>query len=371
MNKIVKSIIYILIISFLGLNSVNAQWRLSLATTQEYSNNPFSSPIASPSMVSSLNLGIEKDFNGISLGYYGNYTSIFDVSERNFFWHQVGVWNLTDSTIYGIYFEQRANTEDYSSYNYSNINAYYKQNFSFSSFNVLGNIALSYTDYSYLTDLRNLLLSTGLMINKSFETKTTLIGGVNFNYKNYVSSDLNSNELVGDSLQSSSSNAFTSQLSSYLRIAQSITENTGLALQYTNQSIIGGTANFIRELDYIYGDESQYFDDPISYQGNKYSAQLTQMFSETMILRLYLSYATKEYPSQASYETEDIYDESIIRLDKRSDFNLSLSKYFYFGSEEQNALLVSLSYNLLDNNSNSYWYNYKTNEISLSLNFQF
>lgn len=371
MNKIQITSKYILIISFLILNSVSAQWRLSLATTQEYSNNPFNSPIESPSMVSSINLGIEKDFSALSIGYYGNYTNFFDISERNFFWHQVGLWNLTDSTIYGIYFEQRGNTKNYESYNYSNLSSYYKQNFTFNSFNVLGNIALSYTDYPYLIDLRNILLNTGLMLNKSFETKTTLIGGVSFNYKNYISSDLNSNELVGDSMQSSSSHAFTSQLSSYLRLAQSITENTGLAIQYTNQTILGGTANFIRELDYIYGDESQYFDDPISYQGNKVSAQLTQMISETMILKLNYSYASKEYPSQAKYETPDIYDASSLRLDKKTDINLSFAKYFYFGNEEQNALLVSLSYNFTDNNSNSYWYNYKTNEVSLTINFQF
>ena len=95
--------------------------------------------------------------------------------------------------------------------------------------------------------MRNLLLSAGLSFNKSFETKTTFLGGVNFNYKNYISSDLNNTELIGDSLQSTSSNAFTSQLTSYLRIAQSLAESTGLAFQYTNQTIIGGTANFIRE----------------------------------------------------------------------------------------------------------------------------
>lgn len=371
MNRIQKSVIYLLILSFLILNSVNAQWRLSLATTQEYSNNPFNAPIESPSMVSSLNLGIEKDFSSLSLGYYGNYTNFLDINERNFFWHQIGLWNLTDSTIYGAYFEQRANTENYSSYNYSSVNAYYKQNFTLTSYNILGNIALSYTDYPYLVDLNNILLNTGILINKSFETKTTLIGGVSFNYKNYISSDLNSDELVGDSLHSSSSHAFTSQLSSYLRVAQSITESTGLAVQYTNQAILGGTANFIRELDYIYGDESQYFDDPISYQGNKLSAQFTQMLSETMTLRLRYTYASKEYPSQASYTTPDIYDPSKIRLDKKTDINLSVAKYFYFGSEDQNALLLSLSYNYIHNNSNSYWYNYKTSDVGLTINFQF
>ena len=372
MNKTYKSIFNLsLLLLLISLGSVNAQWRFSLATAQEYSDNPFSSPFPSAAMVSSFNLGIEKDFSSLSLGYYGNYTNFSSDNTRNFYWHQFGLWNLTDSTMFGFYAEQRINTIDYNYFNYSNLNAYYKQKFTFDSFNLLGNVAVSYTDYSYLTDLKNILLNGGVSFNKSFETKTTLIGGLNFNYKNYISSDLNSSDLVGDSLQSSASNAFTSQLSSYIRVAQSIAENTGIAIQYTNQTILGGTANYVRQLDYVYGDESQYFDDPISYEGNTVSAQLTQLFSETLIFRLKLAYTSKEYPSQGIYEAIDYYNELTIRADEKTELDISLNKSFYVGNENQNILLLSLSYNMLNNNSNSFWYDYKTNQVSLSFNYQF
>ncbi|MCW8850701.1 MAG: hypothetical protein OQJ81_12035 [Melioribacteraceae bacterium] len=370
-NNLVVRIKFTLFMILICLGTLSAQWRFSLATSQEYSNNPFSSPFPIASMVSSFNLGIEKDFSSLSLGYYGNYTNFANDDTRNFYWHQFGLWNLTDSTMYGFYAEQRVNTINYNYYNYSNLNAYYKRKFNFDGFTLLGNAAASYTDYSNLEDLRNILLNSGLMFNKSFETKTTLIGGVNFNYKNYVSSDLKSTELTGDSLESPSSNAFTSQLTSYLRIAQSLTESTGLALQYSNQTILGGTANFIRQIDYVYGDESQYFDDPISYQGNSLSAQLTQLFSETMFFKINFSYASKEYPSQGIYESIDYYDELKIRVDNKTDLNLSLTKYFYTGKEEQNTLLLTLSYNMINNNSNSFWYDYKSNQVSLLLNYQF
>jgi hypothetical protein len=366
-QKIKLSFILILI----SFGSLNAQWRFSLATAQEYSNNPFSSPFPIASMVSSFNLGIEKDLSSLSLGYYGNYTNFANDDTRNFYWHQFGLWNLTDSSMYGFYGEQRINTIDFNYYNYSNLNAYYKRKFNLAGFTLLGNVAASYTDYSNLEDLRNILLNSGLMFNKSFETKTTLIGGVNFNYKNYISSDLKSTDLVGDSLQSSSTNAFTSQLTSYLRIAQSLTESTGIAIQYSNQTILGGTANFIRQIDYVYGDESQYFDDPISYEGNSISAQLTQLFSETMFFKLNFSYASKEYPSQGIYQSIDYYNELDIRVDKKTMLDLSLSKYFYLGNEEQNTLLMTLSYNMINNNSNSFWYNYTSNQLSLLLNYQF
>lgn len=372
MNKTYKTIFNLsLLLLLISLGSLNAQWRFSLATAQEYSNNPFSSPFPIASMVSSFNLGIEKDLSSLSLGYYGNYTNFANDDTRNFYWHQFGLWNLTDSTMFGFYAEQRINTINYNYFNYSNLNAYYKRKFNLAGINLLGNVAASYTDYSNLEDLRNILLNSGLMFNKSFETKTTLIGGVNFNYKNYISSDLKSNDLVGDSLESSVTNAFTSQLTSYLRIAQSITENTGMAIQYSNQTILGGTANFIRQIDYVYGDESQYFDDPISYEGNSISAQLTQLFSETMFLKLNFSYASKEYPSQGIYQSIDYYNELDIRVDKKTMLDLSLSKYFYLGNEEQNTLLLTLSYNMINNNSNSFWYNYKSNQLSLLLNYQF
>lgn len=364
-------LIPIILISFISFTSIIGQWNFSLSTAQKYNDNPFNSPLPVSTLISSLGFGIEKGIGSFGLGYYGNYNIFHEIETRNFYWHQVGLWKSTDSSMFGVYLEQRVNNPDYKYYNYINYNAYFKQRFQIEDINLFANAALSLTDYSDLNDLDNILGNIGIMVNKSFETKTTLIGGLNFNYKNYFGTNLNSGDLTGDSLASSSPSAFTSQFNFYGRIAQSITESTGLAIQYSNQNIIGGTASFIRELDYVYGDESQYFDDPISYEGYTLSAQLTQILPEEIVMRAILSISKKDYPSQGIYIGMETFDEKIIRNDDLTELNISLSKYFYLGAELQNTIMLSLTYELINNSSNSFWYNYKSNQINLNFNFQF
>lgn len=367
-NKNNKLISFILLTFF---SNIFGQLNYSLGTSQSYSTNPFHIPIAESSLISGFNFGIQSDFESVNFGYYGNYTHFNELSSRNYFWHQIGLSSATDTTILGLYLEQRLNTIDFEYYNYTNYNAYYKHRFNFSGTILSFGTKLSLTNYSFLNDLDNIYGSIGLALNKSFETKTTLIGGISYNYKNYFSTDLNSPDLVGDSLFSSSSSAYTSQLIFYARIAQSITETTGLAVHYSNQSIIGGTANFIRELDYIYGDESQYFDDPISYEGHSLSFQLTQILPEGIILRASYLDGFKEYPSQGIYTDSELFDATILRNDNISEINITFSKSFFFGNTQQTSIILTLGYQQLQNKSNSYWYNFDTKHFTLNFDYQF
>lgn len=363
--------IFILLFLVLSFNNILAQLNYSLGTSQSYSDNPFHSPIAESSLISTFDFGVQYKLPSISFGYYGNYSHFNEIGDRNYYWHQIGLWSATDTSIFGLYLEQRLNTLEFEYYNYTNYNTYYKHKFNFSGTNLSLGAILSYTNYSFLDDLDNIYGSIGLTLNRSFETKTTLIGGINYNYKNYISTDLNSADLVGDSLFSSSTSAFTSQFNFYGRIAQSITETTGLALHYSNQNIVGGTANFIRELDYVYGDESQYFDDPISYQGYSLSIQLTQILPEGIKLKIIYTDEFKEYPSQGIYVNSELFDPNILRNDDVSDLNISVSKNFYFGDNQKTAILLTLGYRQLQNKSNSYWYSYSTNLFTLNFDYQF
>jgi hypothetical protein len=322
-------------------------------------------------MISSFDLGLENNWNNFGIGYYGSYSIFHQLASRNYYWHQLGIWNSTDSSIYGFYFEQRINSTDYNNYDYSNYNIYAKNRFMLEGINIFTNAMLSVSDYSELNDLDNIWANAGLLLNKSFETKTTLIGAINYNYKNYFSTDLNDNEITGDSLFSSSSKAFVSQINYYGRIAQSITEKTGLALQYSVNRIIDGTASYVRQLEYIYGDESQYFDDPISYNSAFYSIQLTQILPQDLLFRIRFSKGEKDYPSQGIYTDIETFDQNRLRKDDQSFFHLSLSKDFYTGVNEENTISVQLSYDIISNESNSYWYNYETNSLNFGIDFQF
>ncbi|MCB9205962.1 MAG: hypothetical protein H6611_01390 [Ignavibacteriales bacterium] len=351
------------------------QWNFSISTSQEYNNNPFHYPDQTSSFISSLNLGIEHEIKSFGLGYYGNYSNFNNMTDRNFYWHQFGFWNATNNLMFGLYVEQRINQLEYEYFDYSNYNAYIKHKASTDGFTFLTQAAFTLTSYDQLSDLNNWMGSIGTSINKSFESKTTIIGGVNFNYKNYYETNLDTTEtMMMNSRRFSyteSNSAYTTQLNYYLRLAQSLTETTGLALQYTGRNIIDGTAKTVRELEYAYGDESQYFDDPISYEGYTLNSQITQILPSEITLRLSYFYNYKEYPSQGIYLNEEEIDDNTIRLDEQHIFNLSLSKTVYLGNENDYALYLSLSYQMINNLSNSYWYDYKANSFNMGIDFQF
>ena len=370
-NNLQITITFLLIFISAFSNILFGQWTFNIGTQQNYNSNPFNSPQPISTMITSIDFGIGNNWEEFGIGYFGSFSLFHQIDSRNYYWHQAGIWNSTDSSIYGFYFEQRRNAEEFNYYNYSNYNIYAKNKFLFKGINIFTNVLLSATDYAELNDLDNIWGGLGLLLNKSFETKTTLIGGANYNYKNYFSTDLNDYELTGDTLSSSSSKAFVSQISYFGRVAQSLTENTGIALQYSIKEILGGTASYVRQLEYIYGDESQYFDDPISYNSNFYSIQLTQILPEDIIFRLKFSNGEKDYPSQGIYTDPVNFDQNSIRVDNQSFLQILLSKDIYTGMDEQNTISIQLSYDIVSNESNSYWYNYESRSLNFGIDFEF
>ncbi|MEE9432198.1 MAG: hypothetical protein V3V16_14200 [Melioribacteraceae bacterium] len=374
MKKSLKINVLLGIFIFIGIsNSIFAQWDINISTLQEYSDNPFHSPFVTESYISSLNLSVDRAINTMGIGYYGNYTNFSESSERNYYWHQLKIWNTSNNIMYGLNIEQRFNGNDYNFYNYLNYSGYMKYKFNIEDVYIFGNSSLNVTDYSDLNDLDNLLGSVNITANKSFETKTTLIGGVDFKYKRYFNTEFSSLEMIdGNNISQIESNtAFTSQLNFFGKIAQSLTPTTGLAVQFTSRNIIGGTAKTIRQLDFAYGDESKYFDDPISYEGYTASLQLTQILPLEIILRGSYFYNNKEYPSQGAYVEANNFDNEITRIDAQQIINLGVQKKFYFGEQESTALTLLLNYQHINNSSNSFWYNYNSNKIKFGLNYNF
>ncbi len=366
-----KIYIYISIFIAIGVSNITyGQWDINISTLQEYNDNPFHSPLATESFINTFNVSVEKAFSKVNIGYYGNYTNFTESSTRNYYWHQVGLWSSTNNFLYGLNIEQRLNGIDYSFYDYINYNSYLKYKFNINNIYIFGNTSLNVTDYKELNDLDNLLGSFNITANKSFETKTTLISGLDFKYKNYFNTNLSSLTNIDNNITNSNS-AYTTQLNFFVKIAQSITSTTGIAAQYTNRNIIGGTAKTIRQLNFAYGDESKYFDDPISYEGYTASLQITQILPMEIILRGSFFYNSKEYPSQGIYTEADKFNTDISRFDVQKIINLGAQKKFYFGKAENTSLTLVLNYQHILNSSNSFWYDYNSNKINLGLNYNF
>ncbi|MBN1638017.1 MAG: hypothetical protein JW866_03560 [Ignavibacteriales bacterium] len=356
-----------LVILFLLLlsNLSNAQFLFSISTDQEYNDNPFNSPNPLSSVVSSYDLGVESYFGDFNLGYYGSYTMFSEFSQRDFWWHQFGLWYYSEngSTSGGLYAEQRMNKDIYNFYDYMNFVGYLKFLFEIEDFYNTLHITAEYTKYDYFTDLNNILASGGYRISRSFESGTTAILGSIFSYKNYFD-----DEIV---ITSGNKTPYTMHLSLYGRIAQSVTSTTGIAAQFTNRNILDGTGNYNMQLNQPYGDESGLFDDPVSYEGYAFTGELTQILPFEIILKAGYSYNNKDYKFQGIYTGDTTYTYTTTRLDKQNNLYFGLKKTFALSESGDIELIVALRYQMINNSSNSYWFNYKTNSIGLNLDLQF
>ncbi len=164
----------------------SAQWNFTLSTDHEFNSNPFRSPFPEQQFYSSFNIGIQREFEDITILYYGSYSRFYETNERNSYWHQLGFYNNDESTKFGIYANQRYNTVDYEFFNYSDVTGYLKQKIDWSFMNVLLQTSATYKMYNNLKSYNNALFTLGLQLNKSFETKTTFILQSLLSYKDYV-----------------------------------------------------------------------------------------------------------------------------------------------------------------------------------------
>lgn len=378
MYRIVNNKIKYFLIILFSISSIStAQWSFKLSTEHEYNDNPFRAQLSTKAFISSIDYGIENNSDLFQVGYYGSYLNFDVIPERNFYWHQLAVGKEFENSTIGLYVEQRLNKDIYTYYDYANYTAYYQQQFSIEDifFTVAPNISL--TKYQNISIMDNYKASLNLSINRGFESGTSIIGGGTFNFKKYLSptqsgvySYLDENSvLVTESYIDKNVSSIT-QIASFLRVAQSIASNTGLAVQFTNRSVLNGFGAFVKDLNVIYGDESEMFDDPVNYEGNSVAVELTQILFDDLEIKIGYYLNTKHYPSQGIYDAVYNYDTGIMRSDTQNIFNLSIKKNILFDIFGGTNLSLGLNYQLINNKSNSYLFNYKSNSLNLNLGLE-
>jgi len=375
LNILSLNIIFLLLI-MIGFSY--GQISFSISTEQEFNDNPFKSVLPEKTIISSFDGGLEIDLDAVSFGYYGSYINFDIVPERNFYWHQASAWKSFDNSTLGFYAEQRINKEEYNYFNYTNLNAFYQQKFSIGEFHFSVSPNISLIKYDNISILDNYKLSMGYFVNRGFESGTTLILGGAFNYKKYldpVQSGVfeyfdSTNTLIKETFTDKNINSL-SQLITYGRIAQSITPTTGAAMQFTNRSIINGIGNQYKELNMVYGDESEIFDDPVNNEGNGFLLEITQLIGEDMSLKAGYYFNKKFYPSQGIYDEAGNYSTGIMRADSQSFVNILFKKTFSLNDSSSSVLSLGLNFQYINNKSNSYWFNYNGNMLNISLGVQF
>jgi hypothetical protein len=257
-----------------------------------------------------------------------------------------------------------------------------------------GNISVN--NFLQIPELNNLFLSAYTSVNRSFVTKTTFIGTFSFNYKYYLKEDfpavpedstMNSLKYLkilqmgsgqGPGMGGGGHGGFyyspsqaeipqAAQISISLRIAQSITRSTGIALQHRNRINLNAYDRSIAGLIPGYSTESQIFDDPMSYESQNYGLELTQLLPFQMAIRSAAYYQDKQYVAQGIFTDPDNFDESVLREDNYRTVWVTLEKRFNFELFTDTHMALQVYYQWTKNNSNSYWYNYTSQDISISL----
>ncbi|MFA7288463.1 MAG: hypothetical protein WC055_06240 [Melioribacteraceae bacterium] len=360
---------------FLLISISNAQWNFNINTGQEYNDNPFRSPIPEKNIISDYGISFGNYNKLFQFGYNGSYFALNNNPERNFYWHQIGLWRNNEFNNFGIYIEQRMAKIDYQFLDYNEYGGYFNQRFELADVFSLFHLAYTYNDFPLLTAMNNYTITLGYEGNRGFQsTGTSFILGTKFNYKNYSEEDpqIAAPAIPDDVFYNYSLAAPTpiSHLTSYLRIAQSIFSKTGAAFQFTNRSILGEVNSVFLSGDFNLWEESEIFDDPIKTEGNSIALEVTQMIDDFSIKGgYYLNY--RKFPSQGTYTDLENFDFTQMRSDKQSIFNLSISKNSGIEIGDFAELNLSLDYRYIKNSSNSSWFHSKGNSYSLNLNLVF
>mgnify|MGYP000026457520 CR=1 FL=1 len=181
----IKNILFIMFLQLFLLSSNYAQWGFQLSTNQEYNSNPFRAVQPYSDFISTFDIGVQKEFEEINILYYGSYNKFSTSTDIDYYWHQLGIFHETESITWGAYFEQRFNKATNNYFDYLNYAGYIRKPFEFLSLNWEANVSYNSMNYSVIPDFDNWVLASSVLVRKSFETKTTIIGSALLNYKGF------------------------------------------------------------------------------------------------------------------------------------------------------------------------------------------
>ncbi len=384
---------------FLFYNTALSQWYYSLSVDHEYNSNPFRLPEndGSYDQISELAFGIQKEWSEAALQYYGTYGRFNLNSPRNFYWHQLHLGG-GDSTAWYLSVDNRINRTEYNIYDYVTGSGGIQRVSSAGGFLLHWGGRLSVNAFQHLSELNNVLVNGTLSANRSFQTRTSLIGALAVNYKRYLNQDatlqateestaasLASLKILqgfgpGNGQGSGPSQRYSAaatdvpavaQIMLSFRVAQSLMNSTGLALQYSQRISLNSSDRSVAGLLPGSTEESQIFDDPLGYQGPTFGVELTQLLPASMKIKAAAYLQRKNYISQGVYLNSEEYDQATLRNDDHRTAWLTLEKVWDSDFLGGSGLTWALNYQWTDNTSNSYWYQYRNHYISTGIRLDF
>jgi hypothetical protein len=376
MRQLITPIALILI----GVQTIFAQFTKSIEISSYFDDNLYRSPYPVSDMFSTLDINLEYQFGDtpLSIAYQGGFYLYQETRDRNFSLHGINLsyfdyFGQEEENTYtlGLSGSLRSDNEMYNYYDYQQLFFYVNTRidlwFSFlkAGYNFRSR---KYINLSYLSNIRHYGF---IQINKSFDTRTTIILEADIGQKSFQGQEIftTQNSLTGGKGQGQmNTGSGTTSVTTYVpslshlillgRLTQSLHDKVGVYLQYRRQINLGGSSALINS-EGFYQDE-ELFDDPFSFESEGISSQLTWIMPWSMQIKVGGSLFSKNYISEnAFFAPEDTVAMGGLRTDDQNYYYINFSKSIYFNESWLNVLRINLYYNYINNSSNSYWYNYK------------
>ncbi len=346
--------------------NIFAQFSFETTFENYYDDNIYNNSLNVEDFVNSFSYStaydIENDYNNLQFYYMGNLSyyqkNIFKSSNS----HKVGVVNALLMSEYdnpvnvGINYSWRNNREDFKVFNFDMLSAYanYRHSFSESDKLILGyvfnrNKYENFTLFSH--NEHKLFLKSAL----GFESLTSINLGAGLNFKDYLE------HIQGDAEVNS-----VSQIIFSASFAQSIDDNTGIAVNGSYRKNLLSSARYINSGEFLYYEE-ELFNDLYSHEGFSSGISFSSYLSEVLFLQTEFIYQNKNYSNIPAADLE-----GFDLPEKRNDNQYALGIELDFKlSSITNGLILAANWNYIFNRSNDYYYNYNNQMLSVAFNWGF
>ncbi len=334
--------------------SASAQWSFRAAANASYDDNPLAVAQATSSNVWDFEFGVDRSIKRFGFGYTANYIHYGQLSSIDaVVGNGYGSLSNDISTI-GIMVDHRTSINE-KLYDYVGITSVASHRFKLIGFISSAQLTGGLYQFPVLTERDR--GSGSLLFNaaRSLPTRTTVILGLGIGYTVYTGA-----------FETDQQPAVVRQTAS-LRIAQSLTPSTGLAVQGYMRRLSGNSPSMYT----IQEDSISYalLDDPSLYSIATISTELTQvLFNYALTVKLGAFHSKRDYLTQGSYLDESVYDEDEQRSDTQNSMWLSAT---YALQALGPDIDLKLNAQWSDNESNSYWYSYAGSYLSLGLQYNF
>lgn len=351
--------------SVVFINQTFAQFSFYTDVNSYFDDNVFNNYLAESDFIHNLSLGsafdVETETNNLSFYYDGNFSFYNENVSKSSDLHKAGIVNTyfvndENPLNIGVNYSFRKYREDYDIYNWNSFSAYanYRHFTAENDFILIGYI-FNRNKYDNL-DIFSYNEHRGLLkLQLAFETKTTLLFSGEAGYKDYVQ-QFNQSNFTNNILQ----------VSSYVRVAQSLGENTGMSVFAGISNNFKDGTRYLSNNDYYYFEE-ELLNDQYSSDGFEGGVKITQMVTPILILSGFANYAQRNYQNLPA---ADLYGNELNESRKDNRFNYGLKLEVSMGAILP-GLFGNVSWNNIHNNSNDQFYDYNNQIFAAGLEFGF